>query len=899
MKISKIIFIILIIIISVNSINANDIYFHKHYKISNVDTLVPKVALVLSGGGARGISQIGVLKEFEKNNIPINYIVGTSIGSIVGGLYSVGYSSTELDSIIRNTNWQETMNLSNNQIRSDLFLDQKLISDRSLLSLRFKNFNFVVPEAISLGVKLESFLQKLFWNAIYQTTNSFDSLKYPFRAVSTDLISGKKISLDKGNIITAIRSSATVPLRYTPVKYNNMLLVDGGVIGNIPVQSAMQLNPDLIIAVNTTSPLLDSNQLNNPWNIADQVISIAMAEVSNYSMNQIDFEIIPRIENHKNTDFNNIDFLIEEGIKSSQLLINQIKHKIDSISLSTFHNLYLNRIKNEINDFSGYSIEFLNFDSFTLNKFDFILSNNKNVNYHRIKEIFEEIYVLLLKNSIKEVEVDINITEAKIIVNAINYIKITEIQIENNGDIFNKITEDLNINFKDSDLSILNQRNIIEFALKKLREAGFSYTDLSNKTIENNILKLKFNERKIRKIIQKSKDNTNSILISRDLEFSVGELVNADKIIKSWNKLIASDLFKFVQITPIKNDDGTSDIIIESEEIGSQSIKIGARVDNERNLQANLFLIEDNLFESGARLSALLGGGEFNQLLSLKYENTRILSTDITTFFEGIYKYREVYEYKPIFTPNIDRFQNLRKINLAEQGYGIKVGFGSQIERSGRIGIDFRYELQRNFYLDSIPPDFYKVNTVSLTAKWDNEDQSDFPTTGRTIYLNLETNLLNLSESVSFSKAEIALKMNSSFGNYTLSRGLRFGAADITLPVMEFFSLGGEDNFLGLREDEYRGRQILTGFLELRTKLNYNLLFDTYISIRYNIGSTWELPENIRISTLKHGLGLFAAFDTPLGPAKFGAGKAYYFLKEPFTVVWGEMHYYFSFGLKI
>ena len=120
----------------------------------------PKVALVLSGGGARGISQVGAIEQLELSGIPFDYVVGTSIGSIVGGLLASGYSSFELDSIITGIEWNKIFSVSSTNDRNDLFLDQKVIEDRSLFTLRFRNFKFVVPEAISAGDEFNMVLDR-------------------------------------------------------------------------------------------------------------------------------------------------------------------------------------------------------------------------------------------------------------------------------------------------------------------------------------------------------------------------------------------------------------------------------------------------------------------------------------------------------------------------------------------------------------------------------------------------------------------------------------------------------------------------------------------------------------------------------------------------------------------
>ena len=296
----------------------------------SLNEISPRVALVLSGGGARGVSQVGSLEVLDEHRIPYHCIVGTSIGSIIGGLLASGYSPSELDSLINSINWNDIFSLKEQSSRTDLFLDQKIIEDRSLITFRFKNFKFIVPEAISAGDQFNITLQRVFWNSLYKPHGSFDNLKLPFRAVATDIISGESISQKSGNIITAIRASATVPLRYTPIRSNGLILVDGGIFANIPAEQALEFSPDLIIAINTVSPKLNSEDLNTPWNIADQVITISMDKFTRKQKEFADFIITPNIGRHKNTDFSNLDTLIRAGRFAAKQLVPQIQQKYRS-----------------------------------------------------------------------------------------------------------------------------------------------------------------------------------------------------------------------------------------------------------------------------------------------------------------------------------------------------------------------------------------------------------------------------------------------------------------------------------------------------------------------------------------------------------------------------------------
>ncbi len=312
--------------VSLLLILVNTILHCKEIVITPQDLEV-KVGLALSGGGARGVAQIGVLKVLERANIPIHGIAGTSIGAFVGGLYAIGYSPSEMEEIAINTNWDNVLTILKEQERSELFFDQKMIQDRTFATLRFKKFKFVYPQALSLGWKFNSFIQRLVWEGAFYSDN-FDNFKVPFRAVSTDVVEGKTISIGKGNLITALRASSTIPLLNTPVSLDSMILVDGGLFANLPVEQVKELNPHIIIGVNTTSPLKDRTELNKPWSLASQIISIFMNKYFEKALQEADIVITPELGNHPNDNFKGLDSLVSKGEKSALEKLAEIQRLI-------------------------------------------------------------------------------------------------------------------------------------------------------------------------------------------------------------------------------------------------------------------------------------------------------------------------------------------------------------------------------------------------------------------------------------------------------------------------------------------------------------------------------------------------------------------------------------------
>jgi NTE family protein len=863
------------------------------FVIPHSEYFLPKIGLALSGGGARGISQIGVLKAFENGGIKVSYIAGTSIGAIIGGLFASGYDADELDSVITSNDWKQTVAATSN-IRGDLFLDQKEIYDKSILTLKFNDFNFVVPEAVSGGSPFEYFIQRLFWNGLYQPELSFDSLKIPFRAVATDLATGRSISFKKGNIAKVVRASATIPLRYTPMRIDSLILADGGILANIPVSSLDEFNPDIRIAVNTTSQLLEPKDLDNPWNLADQVVSISMEKFANEAIKLSDILIEPAISRHSNSDFSNFAYLIENGYKSAKLLL----PKIDSIiNFSTF---------NKITKFvDSLHISFTYPFKIELNDFEIPLNEKINSNYLTINNKKDFIYFIkILNNSSYSIfnKFDCFYNNNVLKIHAIKKVKILKIRLEISD------TKDFNIERLNSEISSKfigkyysnsSLDSIKELILKNLHKNGYIFSHINYFNIYNNELFCSIAIGIIDKIVL-SGTKVSSFLVMRDITFKEGEPANINKLIDSWENLLSTELFNSIEIFPFRDSEEKLRIIISLTDGGAQTLRIGGRIDNERNSQIGIFAIQDNLFNVGPRLSFRFSGAESYTNIGLKFENSRIFNTDLNFIIDGYYQSKKKYEYTTIWDETLTKYDYIRTLNYKIDRYGIMSTFGIQIERDGKLYSRIRYEKQKfNKESNSIKSDYYTISTIKFGTIFDNQNSAFFPTKGRVIELSLETNLSQTNDTKAFSKASLLYLNNRSFGSHTFTFQFMFGYADATLPNPEFFTAGGEDSFFGLREDELVGRQLIQGSLKYRYLLPFKLFFDTYLFGRYDFGSVWEKPENIRLDNLKNGIGLGLAWDTPLGPAKVSTGKCFYFINNKTSTVWGPTEVYFSLGLNL
>lgn len=262
-----------------------------------------KVAVVLSGGGAKGIAHIGALKVIEEAGIPIDYVVGTSMGSIVGGLYSIGYDAAMLDSLARNEKWPFL--LSDQVLRKYMSLPERERSDRYLLTYPFaKNKEKRIPTGLIRGQNLGLLFAKL---AIGYEDADFSKFPIPFACVASDVVNGKKVVLDKGSLPEAMRSSMAIPGVFTPVRKDSMLLVDGGIVDNFPTDIAKERGADIIIGVDVQSGYKTIDELNSVTDILGQIVDFFSVDEYDENVKLATVHIHPDLKGYTAADFNPVD----------------------------------------------------------------------------------------------------------------------------------------------------------------------------------------------------------------------------------------------------------------------------------------------------------------------------------------------------------------------------------------------------------------------------------------------------------------------------------------------------------------------------------------------------------------------------------------------------------------
>jgi len=850
----------------------------------------PEIAFALSGGGARGLSQIGVLKAFEEAGIKPDLIVGTSMGSIVGGLFAAGYSVDQLDSIAHEIDWNDLLTLNNQSDRRDLFVDQKVTDDRAIFSLRLDGLNPILPTSFNDGQKLSNQLNILTFNAPLHSEVSFDLLAIKFRAVCTDLITGRLVLLDRGSLSNALRASSSVTFFLAPIRVDSMLLVDGGLVANIPVDVAKDNGGDFVIAVNTTSELWPQENLSTPWIVADQIVSIPMKQNNADQLSKANFVVTPDISNILSTDFNLVDTLIFLGYNIAKPLVSSIKAKVDSAIYNSLSVEEKHFYKVKLNDnltlkektfFYGYEIR----DSIS----------NKKINY--------DLYRLFETGDYKNLSVELYVTEEGSVLNLVR----EENPIINNIDLIgislihsNKISE-IFVSLKGEHFSGRTVLSAVVELIELYRKEGYSFAEIQSVKYnpEESRLKIYVDEGLISRIDVIGNNYTNESVITREFSFKAGEFFQVNEVQKGLTNLRSTKLFDNIDLF-VKEENGQNILIISVNEKPSSLLRVSFRTDNVYRAQFGFDLRDENLFGTGTELGLILFGGLENRAYILEQKANRMFDTYLTYKLNAFYKFNDIRVYSDASTQSDNNFSREETGAYRQIFYGISLGAGTQVGRFGNLILEGKYQFDEIKNIDNEPEDPYKTKIVSLkiSTTIDTQDKYPFPENGVFFTGFYETALSVLGGEVGYYNIGADYKSYFSLSSRSvISPKISFGFADKTLPLSQQYSLGGQESFYGMHYSEYRGRQIFLTSLMYRYKLPIIIFFDTYIKLKYDLGSIWGEQEQIRFKDLKHGIGGAISFDTPIGPAEFAVGRSFLFKQDqPGVVSWGDVLFYFSIG---
>ncbi len=287
----------------------------------------PVLGVALSGGGAKGFAHIGVLKVLEQVGLPVDVVTGTSMGSVVGGLYAMGYTAEMLEAIASAQDWDGMF--SSAVPRRLQPVEQRVREERFLLSLPLREGRPGLPAGLIPGQRIAMSLARITLPA--HETRDFTKLPVPFACVATDIETGDGVRLDQGSLADAIHASIAIPTVFSPVKIGERTYIDGGVARNLPAEDARALGADLVLCVDVSSPLEKADSLNSLVDIMQQAVGYRIKESTVRQRQLCDVLIRPDVMDYEVFDFDKLDEIIAQGEDAARALMPRLNALADSV----------------------------------------------------------------------------------------------------------------------------------------------------------------------------------------------------------------------------------------------------------------------------------------------------------------------------------------------------------------------------------------------------------------------------------------------------------------------------------------------------------------------------------------------------------------------------------------
>lgn len=292
----------------------------------------PRIGLVLSGGGTKGGAHLGVIRVLEEMQIPVDVVAGTSIGAVIGGMYAAGMDAEQIDQAIHGIDWAQMVQ--DQASRRDMTARRKREHHDDLINFKpgfsLSDGEFRLPRGVVEGHQVTQYLRRVF--APVAHIDQFDRLPIPFRPVSADLLNGEMVVPSEGDLVAAIRASMTISPLLAPVEYDGRLLIDGGIVNNLPADIARSMGADVLILVDITSPFLRRDDIKDVLSVSDQMINLMTTTNVRKTVSELspeDILIRPEVPRAVSLNDEGIDTTIEAGAKAAR----ELQQRLEKLAL--------------------------------------------------------------------------------------------------------------------------------------------------------------------------------------------------------------------------------------------------------------------------------------------------------------------------------------------------------------------------------------------------------------------------------------------------------------------------------------------------------------------------------------------------------------------------------------
>lgn len=295
--------------------------------VKNAGAKRPKVGVVLCGGGAKGFAQIRILKAIDEAGIPVDYIGGTSIGSIIGSLYAVGYDPDVIEELVRKQDWNSIIY---DKIPPEFIpIDKKIETRKYLATFPISNGKIKVKSSLVDGVYVNMLLSRLMLPA--NMTHDYRKLPVPFYCIATDVEHARQYEMTKGNLARSVRASMSIPFLFRPVSLDGKLLIDGGMVNNFPVRNMKERGVDIIIGIDLEDESIPASKIDNSLELLISLMNLSSLEESMYARKHCNIYIKPDLHGRNMLSFNDFDSIIQFGQEAADRFMPEFRKLADSL----------------------------------------------------------------------------------------------------------------------------------------------------------------------------------------------------------------------------------------------------------------------------------------------------------------------------------------------------------------------------------------------------------------------------------------------------------------------------------------------------------------------------------------------------------------------------------------
>ena len=830
------------------------------------DKTFPRLGLALAGGGAKAAASIGVLKVLQDEGLPVSSIAGTSMGAGVGGFYAAGYRPDEIARIFASNDWNDIFR--DTPARAFQTQEQKEAGSRYLLEFTFQDGRLSPPSGLSAGQKLTNFLAAKTLAASFEADLDFNRLRTPFRAIATDLETGEPVVLDHGLLHEAIRASAAIPVMFQPVEFQGHLLVDGGLVNNLPVDVVRSMGMDIVIAVDASSKLEKRERLLSLVDILSQSVSLPVRRETERQAARADLVITPDTSLYSFADFPNIPAIMRAGEDAARAALPRIRELMRRRGRGTedARKFRITSLTIRGNDrISEATIRFavapvLAPHEATRSDIQSALTGVSSLGY------FSEITLDLEQEGAGH-RAFLTVRENPVV----QAIEVSGNTIVPTADIMAVLAWQAG-----QTLNSVRLSKALEEIVARYRAGGYLLARVESAAMkaDGRTLGVVLYEGNVDFVTLVGESRTQRSLIQRETKTRSGQPLNFDVAAYDIQHLYALDYFESIVVDMDKSPLGGVALQIKIKDKPTNKVRLGLRYDLEDHFTGLTDIVVDNITGRGIKAYLNTRYGNYTDLTAGYYSPVLISSYFVHTV-QAFYRERTY----PIYQ---DQHQ-ITALDITREG--AELAFGYQWFRFGDTYLRYRFASDSTAEaFGSAPQTSYnRIGSLALLSTADTRDSSTFAHSGMLLKGCYEVADQGYGGTVAFSKAELSMQKFLPLGErhtVVLEGTAGFGSGKI--PYEEQFGIGGVDGvlstpLLGYQRREFVGNNLLGFGVSYRWKMGdyqLNVLKALYLNVAYQAANVWNDRADLSVSDLRSGGGVGLYADTVIGPVRLDLGAA-------------------------